>query len=168
MATQEISNGSLNVDGARLDDHTTNPDYNVPQVLEFRATFANAPSQSVGLGNTFEAPPYATFTTGSPAGLLTRTLKSNGGIPTDTDISSLGATAPHLFRIEWNSASKLKYFVDDQQVNTPPLAEMMTDNMRPVISDFTFDDGAQGRLINLGAPPPPTSPRACSTLVTAA
>ena len=106
------------MDGARLNDDTQNPEYNVPQVLEFRATFANAPSQSVGLGGTFEAPPYATFTTGGPAGLAHADAEVQRAVYRPTRTSRPSGPQRRTSSALSGRASELKYFVDDQQIET--------------------------------------------------
>ncbi len=122
--TATVAAGSLSVDGERVDNGAAGPTLNAPQTIEFRATFANAPKQHIGLGNTLEDGPWALFSTGDgnnlPTGLYARTLTAGNGLGTvaDTAIPGVNPTLPHTYRIEW-SATDVKFYVDDVLVSTP-------------------------------------------------
>ncbi len=65
-----VSDGALAVDGARAG---TLASYPAGRSLEFVATFSGAPFQHAGFGDTFEAGPWAMFSTAAGGGLFART-----------------------------------------------------------------------------------------------
>jgi hypothetical protein len=139
-----VSGGSLTVNG----DHVNGDggaDYQPGKVLEFWATFASAPQQNVGFGDTFNNAPWAMFSTGNPGdqfGLYARTRDVDGPPPanaTDQLISGINPTAPHLYRIEWTTTNQVRFYVDGVLVATHTVT---ITGMRPVISDFTTDAAA--------------------------
>jgi hypothetical protein len=128
--TVSVGGGALVVDGARAGS-VVNVGPN--RAIEFVATFANASFQHVGVGVTYEAPPWAVFSTGGgslPIGLYART---NGDSPVETAIHGVDPTVPHQYRIEW-TASRVNYLVDDVVVATHDVA--VPGPMRPLASDF--------------------------------
>src|SRR5215217_4625908 len=128
--TSTVSNGSLSVDGARAG---TDALYGPGRSLEFAATFGASGFQHVGLGVDYNGVPWAMFSTGGgslPVGLYART---NGPAQTDTPITGVDPSTPHLYRIEWKPDSVV-YYVDGTQVASHSIA--ITSQMRPLASDF--------------------------------
>jgi hypothetical protein len=131
--------------------------YSPGRTLDFVATFAPAPYQHVGFGDTgdtcgagitFGAPPFAVFSTGG-AGASVFVLGDNGagGFAIDAGSYCDNGTclgAPHRYRIEW-AASYTDFFVDEIRVcpsADPSCAHTdsstaMTANMRPAASTIT-------------------------------
>jgi hypothetical protein len=137
-----VSGGSLTVNGARVNGDGA-ADYQAGKTLEFRGTFAAAPFQNVGLGDTLDNAPWAIFSTGGgdlATGLWART-KNTAGAVKDTRIDTAGysATVPHTYRIDWTGAAT-RFYVDGILVDTAQI-DLSTDpdRMRPVISDATAD-----------------------------
>lgn len=126
-----VAEGTTTVNGARVN---TDAMYAGSRVLEFRATFGTAPFQHIGLGNTFDEPPWAQFSTGggSLVGFHARTAPGQ-----DVAITPVDPQQPHTYRIE-RSASAATFFIDGIQMGSPhPF--VTTDDMRPVASDFNAD-----------------------------
>src|SRR4051794_9588888 len=131
-----VGGGALTVDGARAGSMV---DVGPNRAIEFVATFANAPFQHAGVGLTFEAPPWAIFSTGGgnlPVGLYART---NGDLPVETAIPGVDPTVPHRYRIEW-SDSRVNYLVDGVPVATH--AVVVPGPMRPLASDLQVGGGS--------------------------
>jgi hypothetical protein len=130
-----VGSGSLTVDGVRV--HPPDPPQSeAPQVLEFRATFADAAFQHIGFGDTFNNPPWAMFSTGNGTGLSVRTSAVGG--PAINEAIATDPLVPHLYRIEW-APTEVRFFVDDALVATHAIA--IATPMRPVVSDFTDGSG---------------------------
>jgi hypothetical protein len=132
-----VAGGALTINGARLN---TEPDPTATSgVLEFRATFGNAPFQHVGFGDTFGAPPWAMFSTGDGGGLPTGLHARTGATTTqlhptiDPTQPTIDPTQPHLYRIAW-TPTEVQYFVDGAPAATHTVPA--PGPMRPVISDF--------------------------------
>jgi uncharacterized membrane protein YgcG len=140
--TATVSGGSVTVNGARVNGDGA-ADYQAGKALDFRATFAAVPFQNVGLGDTFENPPWAMFSTGGgdlATGLWARTKNTAGAVKdTRLDTAGYSATVPHRYRIEWTGAA-VRFYVDGNLVDTATM-DLSTDpdRMRPVISDATAD-----------------------------
>ncbi len=131
--TSTVLGGSLVVDGARAN---TDADYTPGRALEFAATFGAAPYQHVGFT---QAPDFsgswAMFSTNNTTGsLFART--NNNGAKIDTFIPGSWVGTPHRYRIEWN-ASSVVFYIDGSPVDTENVS--ITDNMRPVVSDYNYD-----------------------------
>jgi Glycosyl hydrolases family 16 len=136
--TAIVGSGSLTIDGTRV--HPPDTAQTAPEVLELRATFANTPFQHVGLGITFNEPPWAMFSTGGGAldtGLYARTRDADGN-GTDQQLVAIEPLEPHTYRIEW-SPTEVRYFVDGTPVATHTVA--IAGTLRPVASDFTDGSG---------------------------
>jgi len=134
--TVSVAGGALVVDGARAGSVV---DVGPNRAIDFVATFAHAPSQHVGVGVTYEAPPWAIFSTGGgslPIGLYART---NGDSPVETAIPGVDPTVPHRYRIEW-SDSRVNYLVDGVPVATHAVA--VPGPLRPLASDFEVGGGS--------------------------
>jgi hypothetical protein len=135
-----VGAGALTLDGVRV--HPAATTLAAPQELEFRATFANALNQHVGLGTDFDTGAWAMFSTGNaePPRLYVRTRKSDlTAIQNDPIAGIENPLGPHTYRIEW-LPTEVRYFVDGDLVATH-LIEITTP-MRPVASDFTAGGGA--------------------------
>jgi uncharacterized membrane protein YgcG len=137
--TATVGGGSVTVNGVHVNDNVAHGDYATGKVMEFRATFAAAPSQNIGLGDTFNEAPWAMFSTGNgtdlPTGLYARTRAVDGAQPVTNTAIAVNPTVPHQYRIEW-SATQVKFYVDGALVATHTVT---LEPMRPVISDFTTD-----------------------------
>jgi hypothetical protein len=156
-ANVDVTTGVLDVNGDRVNGERL---YDPGQVLEFRAAFSGEAGQHVGFGDTLGAGPWAIFSTG-PGGvdLQASTQSVVGAGPGDayvTSIPGLTSTAMHTYRIEW-SAAAVRYFVDDVQKaehllpsTTPPMPAFTTQQLRPVISDFTGGDVGKVSIDSLG------------------
>jgi len=132
-----VGSGAVTLDGTLV--HTV-PAFEGPQSLEFRATFADAPLQHVGLGDTLDGPAWAIFSTGGGSvatGFYARTWE-DGGTAVDEPLS-IDPLVAHVYRIEWSSTD-VKYFVDGALVATHAVA--IAGPMRPVASDFHHGLGA--------------------------
>ena len=128
-----VSGGALAVDGARAGTLATYP---AGRSLEFVATFSGAPFQHAGFGDTFEAAPWAMFSTAAGGGLFART--DSGGASTNTPIAGSVLGVPHRFRIDWTPA-EVKYSVDGTVVATHPIA--IGASMRLLVSDLAAGTG---------------------------
>lgn len=153
------ASGSLTVDGEHVNDGNPAPTYTSPQTLVFRATFGDAlnpivPFQNVGLGNTYNDPPWAMFSTGGgpladgitplPVGFYARTRSAAG--ETNTPIA-VNPGEPHIYRIEWTPTNDVKFYVDGTLVTTPPAT--VADAMRPVVSDFNSGSNDDTRNVKV-------------------
>jgi hypothetical protein len=145
-----FGSGALTLDGVRVHPDATQ---DAPQHLEFRATFTATAFQHVGLGNTFNEPPWAMFSTGGgalPIGLYARTLAADGTASNDP-IDGVDPLVPHVYRIEW-LPTEVRYVVDAILVKTHAIA--IAAPMRPVASDLSEGSGAvQIDWLGLGAHP---------------
>jgi hypothetical protein len=130
-----VGSGSLTVDGARVHPPDL-PQSGAAQVLEFRATFAQAAFQHIGFGDTFNDPPWAMFSTANGTGLSVRTSAVGG--PAIDEAIATDPLVPHLYRIEW-APTEVRFFVDDALVATHAMA--IATPMRPVASDLTVGSG---------------------------
>jgi hypothetical protein len=161
-----VGGGSVTVDGARVHD-TLDPGTFPAQSLEFRATFGGDEFQNVGLGNEFDAGPWAMFSTGGAsssdptvrfwARTLGTTAPSNLALPANIDPAT-----SHLYRIDWTSTGptstggtgNVKFYVDNALVATS--TDNLSEPMRPVASDYNpGGNGVKVDWFNLG--PYPTS-----------
>jgi hypothetical protein len=122
-----VGGGTLSVDGTLV---ATTGYHTASHALEFVATFANAPSQHIGLGTDLNGPPWAIFSTAGGGALYARSSGAGGQFDTLVPGDWLGA--PHRFRIVW-TASLATYFIDGVQVASHAIGA--TGSMRPVISD---------------------------------
>jgi hypothetical protein len=123
-----VSGGVLAVDGARAGTITT---YAAGRSVEFVATFSGAPFQHAGFGDSYEAAPWAMFSTASGGGLFART--DSGSQSASTALSSSLLGSPHRFRIDWTPAGAI-YSVDGAVVATHSFA--LTTAMRLLVSDL--------------------------------
>lgn len=134
-----VASGSLNVNGAHVNDDVAHGDYATGKVMEFRATFAAVPFQHIGLGDTFAEAPWAMFSTGNgtdlPTGLYARTRAVDGTQPVTNTPIAVNPVVPHQYRIEW-TAGQVKFYVDGALVATH---NVTIEPMRPVISDAVTD-----------------------------
>jgi hypothetical protein len=129
-----VADGTATVNGARVN---TDAMFAGPRVLEFRATFGPAAFQHIGLGNTFNEPLWAQFSTGTGDGTLPVGLYARTAPGQDVAITTVDPQQPHTYRIE-RSASAVTFFIDGIQMGSPhPF--VATDEMRPVASDFNAD-----------------------------
>jgi len=128
-----VSGGTLVVDGARAG---TIASFTAGRSLEFVATFTGAPFQHAGLADTFEAAPWAMFSTFNGGALFARTNSGGAGIDTPLSASLLGS--PHRFRVDWTTASVV-YSVDGSVVATHAIA--VAGPLRPLVSDFAAGAG---------------------------
>ena len=132
-----VGSGAVTLDGTLV--HTV-PAFEGPQSLEFRATFADAPLQHVGLGDTLGGPAWAIFSTGGGSlstGIYARSWE-DGGTAVNEPLS-IDPLVAHVYRIEWSSTD-VKYFVDGELVAGHAVA--IAGPMRPVASDFHHGSGA--------------------------
>jgi hypothetical protein len=136
-----VAAGAAFVDGARA---ATSSYYDAGRVIEFVATFQPETFQHVGLGQdlaelTESWAMFGTFNTTST--LYARTLQ--GGTQVNTPLAGNWLGSPHRYRIEWTS-SQVDFFVDGSLVHSQ--AVTITENMRPVISDY--QNSGQGVTVN--------------------
>jgi hypothetical protein len=108
----------------------------VGRSLEFVATFSGSPFQHVGFGETYEAAPWAMFSTFGGGSLYART--SSGGASLDTALAGTLIGSPHRFRIDWTATAVL-YTVDGAVVATHAIA--IASPLRPLASDLTIGSG---------------------------
>ena len=130
-----VGSGSLTVDGVRV--HPPNATQTAPEVLEFRATFANSALQHVGFGDTLEGAPWAIFSTGGGGTGLSARTRVAAAQPIDEPIA-IDPLVPHVYRIEW-APNEVRYLVDDALVATHAIA--IATQMRPIVSDFAAGSG---------------------------
>jgi len=136
--TATVAGGLLTVDGARSNTTTF---YGPGRSLDFAATFTADPFQHVGLGEAFEDPPWAMFSTGGGAlavGLYARTAAAGGGPAENTPIAGVDPLVEHDYSIEW-TPTEVRYYVDGDLVATHAIA--IATQMRPIASDFTVGGG---------------------------
>jgi hypothetical protein len=135
-----VAGGVLTVDGARAN---TTQFYDAGRSLDFAATFTADPFQHVGFGNTFEAAPWAMFSTGGGAlavGLYARAWAP--GAPSEATpipIDGVNPLVEHDYSIEW-TPTEVRYYVDGALEATQPIA--ITAPMRPIASDFNAGAGS--------------------------
>lgn len=130
-----VGSGSLTVDGVRV--HPPANTQTAPDVLEFRATFANTALQHAGFGDTLEVAPWAIFSTGGGGtGLSVRTQPP--GAPAINEPIAADPLVPHVYRIEW-APTEVRYLVDDVVVATHAIA--IAAPMRAVASDIAAGSG---------------------------
>jgi N,N-dimethylformamidase beta subunit-like protein/uncharacterized protein DUF4082/cadherin-like protein/Big-like domain-containing protein/purple acid phosphatase-like protein len=124
------SAGAVTIDGARAN---TEGFFGAGRSLEFVATFGGAPFQAAGLGNTYDAAPWAQFGIKADGVFYART-STGGGPDTDTPLSSSLIGSAHRFRIDWQPLAVV-FYVDRVEVarHTATFAA----EMRPVLSDFS-------------------------------
>ncbi len=122
-----VSGGSVTVDGARAN---TEAFYGPGRSLEFVATFGGGPFALIGLGNTFDNPPWANFGLKGDGNFYART--HDGAVEDQTQLPSSLVGSPHRFRIDWN-VDNTQYFVDGTLVATH---RPVPSSMRPIASDF--------------------------------
>ena len=131
--TAVVAAGSLVVDGAKAG---TSAAFTSGRALEFVAVFGGAPFQHGGFGDTYDAAPWAMFSTFAGGGLYART--HSGAASADTPIAGALLGSAHLFRIEWTPASVI-FSIDGAVVATHAIA--VTQPMRPLFSDFSAGGG---------------------------
>jgi VCBS repeat-containing protein len=129
-----VTAGALVVDGARAG---TIGDFGPGRSVEFVATFSGAPFQHMGFAVTYDAAPWAIFSTSGGGALFART--TTGSTVTDTPLGANWLGAPHRFRVDWAAAS-VTFWIDGAVVATHPVA--ISANMRPIASDFNVGGGA--------------------------
>ena len=137
-------NGVLVIDGARVD---TSAFSLAGRAVEFRAKFANQPSQHIGFGVDFNSSPlWAIFSTGAGGQLYARTNAGGGdgcGTANVQTCTPLGATyldGFHDYRIEWNG-SNVVYSIDGAVKATHTVA--IAGSMQPIAaSDFLLGTGS--------------------------
>jgi hypothetical protein len=131
-----FSNGQMVLNGARA-----KPTSLLPPVrsIEFVATFTADKFQHVGLADAFDAPPWATFSTGSDGASLKARTSDNNGTATDEAIPGNWFDAPHRYRIDLTGTQAI-YSIDGTVVTTH--AANFTQNLRPVASDAVTADPA--------------------------
>jgi hypothetical protein len=138
-----IAGGSAIVDGASTHDGESSGTFQ-QQTLEFRATFSGQEGEHVGLGNDFNAGPWAMFSTGpvgATPGFWARTLMAGSGTPVDIQLpANIVPTVSHLYRIDW-TATGVTFYVDGVNVGTSNDV-IPTGTMRPVASDLTPGGGS--------------------------
>src|SRR5574338_845742 len=130
-----VGAGLLTLDGARAEPLAL---YAAGRSVEFAATFQATPFQHVGFAVTFDAPPWAIFSTGS-AGTELRARTSTGTSALETPLGGSLLGAPHRFRIVWG-ASAVDYYVDGVLVASHPISP--SDSLRPVAGDFAAGGGS--------------------------
>jgi hypothetical protein len=150
-----ITGGSAIVDGASVHDGESSGTFQ-QQTLEFRATFSGQEGEHVGLGNDFNAGPWAMFSTGpvgATPGFWARTLMAGSGTPVDIQLpANIVPTVSHLYRIDW-TATGVTFYVDGVNVGTSSDV-IPTGTMRPVASDLTPGGGSvKVDWLNLGPYP---------------
>jgi len=138
-----IAGGSAIVDGASMHDGESSGTFQ-QQTLEFRATFSGQEGEHVGLGNDFNAGPWAMFSAGpvgATPGFWARTLMAGSGTPIDIQLpANIVPTVSHLYRIDWN-ATGVTFYVDGVDVGTSSDV-IPTGTMRPVASDLAPGGGS--------------------------
>ena len=163
-----VASGSLNVNGAHVNDDVAHGDYATGKVMEFRATFAAVPFQHIGLGDTFAEAPWAMFSTGNgtdlPTGLYARTRADRRNAaghqtpPSPSTRSCRTSTASSGPPARSSSTSTAPSSRHTTSRSTP---------MRPVISDAVTDTASVKvdwlNMWEIAAPPATRSPRASST-----
>ena len=132
--TATVSGGALTSDGARAG---TMANFAAGRSLEFVATFSGAPFQHVGFGDTFDAAPWAMFSTFNGGALFARTSSGSASIDTPLATSLMGS--PHRFRIDWTPTA-IVYSADGVVVATHAIA--IAAPMRPLVSDFAVGSGS--------------------------
>ncbi len=123
-----VAAGALGLDGARAGTDAT---FAPGRSLEFSATFAAAPFQHLGFGESFEGAPWAIFSTGVSGTQLFARTAGAGSIDTPLGAGLLGA--PHRFRIEWGATS-VAFRVDGALVATHAVG--IPQSLRPLASDL--------------------------------
>jgi len=130
--TAVVGNGTVKLQGARIT--STFPVVGVNRSLDFSATFSGGAGEYAGLL-------LAQFTTkmvGTTVNLYARTV--NAANPVETLIPGNWLNAPHLFRVEWNSANVV-YSIDGSKVATHAVAFAPGINMTVVGNDTVKTDG---------------------------
>ena len=153
--TAAASGGSLTVDGYHVDDGTPTPTFTAPQTLVFQATFGDCRRSRSPHSRTWalairstprpgqcSAPAAAAWVT-APTFRWGSTHAHAMRRETNTPIG-VDPRVPHVYRIEWSTTSDVKFYVDGTLVPTP--AAVVPDPMRPVISDFSGDDGTNVKV----------------------
>lgn len=131
-----VSGGQLTVDGAFA---STSSMFGPGRSLEFSATFGPAQFEHAGFAvDLNNVGLWAIFSTkDTTSGLYART--NNNGSQTDTLIPGNWLGAPHRYRIDWNAAGII-YSIDGVVVQTDAVS--ISDNMRPVVSEFNSGGGS--------------------------
>ena len=144
-----VSNGSLNVNGARFNSEPATTTFGPGSTLEFVATFGAATFQHIGFGGGTDATdvngiftgqsPWAMFSTGNTTNTLMARTFVPGVSTSDFVIPNSGNLigTPHKYRIDWKTDGSFEYFVDDVSVRVEPV--VITTGMRPAISDFNVN-----------------------------
>ena len=139
-AAPVIGGGLLTVNGSEA---FTTATYGSGQILEFQATFAAAPYQTVGFaGNDIplNEPPWLQFGTGSDGAQVYARIRPVGAA--NDEVIPLGAQylgSPHTFRIEWNANGAL-FFIDGSQVAES--TRTFTTDLHVVASDYAAGGAA--------------------------
>ena len=130
-----MSGGSLTVDGAYA---RTVALYGPSRILEFRATFSAATFQNAGLAfDLNNVSRWAVFGIGNTADQLYARVQGSTAESIGLGAALLGS--PHTYRIEW-AADAIRFYVDGTLRHTSAIA--ITDQMRPIASDFGAGGGA--------------------------
>ena len=131
--------GQVTLNGVSIRNDTL---LNAGTSLEFAATFGNQSYQHIGFGGgdpTYNAPPWAMFSTGGDgAQLYARVHTGSGG----DDLTPLGASylgSSHQYRIDWNAGS-VDFYIDGSLVLTRAIA--VPGQMRVAASDLTVGNPA--------------------------
>jgi hypothetical protein len=122
-----VSGGRLLLNGGRAG---TDASFGPGRALELVGTFAPAPFQHLGFGDTYDSQPWGMFSTRDGSGLFARA--ANTTTAEDTPVSGVSAGAAHRYRVVWTS-SGFEFFVDGTRVATSSVA--VAANMRPLGSD---------------------------------
>jgi len=123
-----VSGGQLHVDGASAG---TAAAYGTSRSLEFSATFASAPFQTIGFATDLNAPPWAIFSTKADGQFYART--DNGSVSAETPLPASLLGSSHRYRIEWDPG-EVRFYVDGGLVATHSVG--FAQQMRPLASDF--------------------------------
>ncbi len=125
-----VAAGAVVVDGARLN---TDVLFGPGRSIEFVATFGASAFQHAGFGvDLNDVGRWAMFSTNNTSTSLF--ARTNGGTSNaDTALGSQYIGSEHRYRIDW-TATQVVFSIDGAVVHTQNTA--ITDDMRPVISDF--------------------------------
>jgi hypothetical protein len=134
--TSTIGGGRISVDGALVGPDTT---FGPGRSLRFVATFAAKPFEHVGFATDFSNAPWAIFSTGTSGTALQARTFVPGGTMNDTTIPGDFLGQPHEYRIDW-TADGFDFYIDESLVASH--ADVIQDDMRPLVSDFNLDGTA--------------------------
>lgn len=136
-----VSNGSVKVNGARLNTVPQSSLYYPGSVMEFTATFAAEAIQHIGFGGgtdagitaIFKLNPFAIFSTFNGTSKLYARV-SGGSYEIPNSAALIGTS--HEYKIVWKTDG-FEFYVDGALVHST--TSVITDGMRPAISDYTND-----------------------------